>query len=83
MADVGDVSDVSHLVAQMTEQFLEHVIGHSRPGMAQMRVAIYRRSADIHSHVSFVDGLEEFLLSGEGVGQIYISHCRLFLVVRI
>ena len=58
MAYVGDVSDVSHLVTQMLKIAVEDIEGNRRTGVTQMGVAVHRRTADIHSRVPLVNGLE-------------------------
>ena len=60
MSHVGDVSDISHLVAQVAHQSHEHVVGHSRPGMSEVGVAIDCRPADVKSNKSRIDRSENF-----------------------
>ena len=44
---ISYISDIAHLVAKISEEAHQYVIRHRRPGMSQMRFAIYGRSADI------------------------------------
>ncbi len=74
VSDVRDVADITHLVAQILQETEQHVIGDTRTGVAQMGVPIYGRAAYIHAHMSFMDGLEQFLVAGKGIGQIQRSH---------
>ena len=49
------VPDVTDLVAKMTEELEQHIIGHARAGMAKMGISVHGRAADIHSDMPFVD----------------------------
>ena len=70
MSYVGDVADISYLIAEMAEEFDEHVICHAGSGMAEVCVSIYSRTADIKAYMSFIDGLEDFFLSRKRIGYI-------------
>ena len=74
MSHVGDVAHVTHLVAQMPQQFEEHIVGNSRAGMAQMGVAVDGRSAHIHPHPALVNGPENLLLAGERICKSKFAH---------
>ena len=67
MAHVGDVAHIAHLVAQMLEVAEQHIERDGRTGVAQMSVAIHRRAAYIHAHMTFVEGAEEFLRTRQRV----------------
>ena len=67
MSHVGHVAHVAHFVAERPEITEQQVEGHRRPGVSQMRIAIYGRSADIHSHMRGIDRLEGFLAAVERV----------------
>ena len=60
MAHVGDIPDVAYLIAQMRKVAEENVECDCRTGMAQVRVAVYGGSADVHAHVGCVQRLEQF-----------------------
>ena len=62
-----DVADVAHLISEMTEVAEEDVESYGGAGVPEMGVAIYRRSADIHSDTAFVQGSERLLGAGERV----------------
>ena len=47
VSHVGDIAYIAHLIAQMAQIAEKYVEGNSRPGMSQMRVAVYRRAADM------------------------------------
>ena len=79
MAHVGDVAHVAHLVPEVAQQLLQHVVGYARAGVAQMGVAVHRRAAHVHSHATLVDRGEQFLAAGKGVCQIKRSHIDFFL----
>ena len=61
MTYIGDVPHISDLIAKMPEQLAEHIISHSGTGMAKMSLPIDGRTADIHTHVAGVNGLEKLL----------------------
>lgn len=67
MSHVGHVAHVAHLVAERPEITKQQVKGHRRPGVSQMRIAIYGGSADIHPHMRGIDRLEGFLAAVERV----------------
>lgn len=67
MADVGDIPHIAHLVAEMPQKLLQDIIRNSRTCMPEMGVAIYGRSADIHSDTAFIYRYELFFLSGKGI----------------
>ena len=71
---VRDVADIAHLVAQVAEEFAQHVIGHARTGMAEVGVAIDGRAADIHAHMAGMDRLEKFLAAGQRIGNEEFAH---------
>ena len=50
VANVGYVPYVAHLVAQVLEVAEKHVERNGRARVAQVRVAVHRRTAYIHSH---------------------------------
>ena len=60
MAHIGNITHITHLIAQMPEKLEQHVIGHTRSGMTEMGVAIHGRAANIHTHVSRMDRDEQF-----------------------
>ena len=61
MTYIGDVPHISDLIAKMPEQLAEHIVSHPGTGMAQMGFTINGRTADIHSHVTGMNGLEQLL----------------------
>ena len=67
MAHVGNVSYVAHLVAQMFEVTENEVESDGRTCMSQMGIAVNGRAANIHPHVSGIDGFEKFLAPCERV----------------
>jgi hypothetical protein len=70
MSHVCDVADITYLVAKVLEEFHEYIVCHTWPCMTKMRVAIYGRTADIKSHVSLVNRLENLFLSRKRIGDI-------------
>ena len=59
MPHVGNVAHIAHLVAQMLQIAKQEVEGNPRPGMAQMRVAIDRGAAHIHTHLRGMQGFKQ------------------------
>ena len=70
MAHIGDIAHITHLVAQVFQETEQDIVGNAGTGMAQVGVAIHGGAADIHPHMSFVDGFEQFLVPGKGIGQV-------------
>ena len=76
VSHVRDVADIAHPVAQVAQELAEHVVGHARPGVAEVGVAVDGRPADVHPHVAGMDGLEEFLPAGQCIGNEEFAHNR-------
>jgi len=62
MSHICDITNITHLVAQMSEQFEQQIEGYSRTGMSEMSLTINGRTADIHAHTAWVYGFEHFFL---------------------
>jgi hypothetical protein len=58
---IGDVAHIAHFVTQVLKVAEEHIEGDGRAGVAQVGVAIDGGAAHVHAHMTFMDGLEEFL----------------------
>ena len=67
MAHIRDVAHVAHLVTQRLEVTEQQVERHGRTGVTQMRIAVDRRSADIHPDASGRQRLELLLAAGERI----------------
>ena len=65
MPHIGDITHIAHLVAYVSQISEEEVEGDGRTRMPQMSIAIDGGTAYIHTHVSWVQGPEEFLLPRE------------------
>ena len=65
VSHVCNVTHVAHFVSEMLEITEEDVEGDGRARVSEMRVAIYCRSANIHSHVWGVYRLEEHFASSQ------------------
>ena len=74
MAHIGDVAHVAHLVAEVAQKFEEHIVGHSRPCMPEVGVAVDRGAAHVHAHMSRMHRHEKLLLVGKGIRQSEIFH---------
>ena len=58
--DVGDVADIGHLVAQLQQPAVDHVERHHHARMAHVAQVVDGHAADVHAHLSRLDGLEDF-----------------------
>ena len=67
MTHIGDVANVAHLVTDVCEITEYDVESDGWTGMSQMGIAIDRRSAYIHTDVSFVEGFEHFFPSRQRI----------------
>ncbi len=67
MADIRDISDVTHLIAQVTQITEKYVKRDCGASMPQMCVAIYSRPAHIHAHVTIMYRLERHLDARERI----------------
>ena len=67
MAYIRDIAHVAHLVTQRLEVTEQQVEGHGRTGVTQMRIAVDRRSADIHPDAPGRQRLELLLAAGERI----------------
>ncbi len=67
MPHIGDVAHIAHFVAQMGQVAPQHVKGHIRPRMAEVRLAVHRRTAHIQTHMRGRDGFKDFFVATEGV----------------
>ena len=80
MSDVGYVTDIAHLIAQMGQVAEEDVEGYGRTRVAQMRIAIDGRATHIHPHSSGIERLERFFEALEGVidrqSHVAVRLCR-------
>ena len=63
MSHIGYIPDIAHLIAEIPEKAHQYVIRHCRPGMSQMRLAIYRRPANIETDHARMHRSEYFLPS--------------------
>ena len=61
MSHIGYVPDIAHLVSEVPHKAHEHIVCDSRSCMAEMRVSIYCRAADIKSHMPRIYRCEQFL----------------------
>ena len=52
------------------EKLYKYIVSHAWTSVAQMCIAVNCRSADIKSHVSLIDRLENLFLSRKGIGYI-------------
>ena len=78
VAHVGNVAHIAHFISQVLEVAEEDIEGDGRTGVSQVRVAIDRRAADVHTHVWGVQRLEYFLRSAQCV----VNRQLMFHIVR-
>ena len=83
VSNVGDVAHIAHLIAQMSEVAEKHVESDGRTSVSQMRVAIDRRTANIHAYASGVNGFERHLGAREGIvnQECIVSHFLLIFLM--
>ena len=67
MTYVGNVAYITYFVSYMCKITEQQVECDSRAGVSQMRIAIDRRTTDIHAYVGFMQRDKLFLLSCERV----------------
>ncbi len=76
MSDVRNVAYVAHLVARSLEVAEKQVESHRRPGVAQVGIAVDRRTADIHARPARDQGLELLLAARKRiVKRQFRFHC--------
>ncbi len=66
---IRDVPHIADLVAQILEQLEQHIIRNARTRVPKMGIAINRRAAHIHPHMTGLDGLEKLLLPAHRIGE--------------
>jgi hypothetical protein len=73
VVDVGDVARVAHAVLAVTapQQARQHVEHHRRPRVADVRVGVHCRTADVHRHPPGVERFEDFLAAGGRIVQLH------------
>ena len=62
---IGEILDIFHLQAMTSEEASNHIPGHKRTGVADMRVIIWGHATAINADFPFLQGLEFFFLSAE------------------
>src|SRR5690606_22859535 len=67
VVDVGDITDVIHLVTAMTQVTGDHIKGDHHPGMAQVAEVVHRHAAYVHADFAGHQRLESFFLPGQAV----------------
>jgi hypothetical protein len=67
VSDVGNIAYISNLITQITEVPEEDIKSYGRPGMAQMRIAIYCWTAYINSDTRRMKWFENFFAAGKRV----------------
>ena len=67
MPHIGDIAHVTNLVAQMLQVAEYDIERNRRTGMAQMRITVNRRSADIHPDQGRMQRFKGFLFPCQGV----------------
>ena len=67
VADIGYVAYIAYFISYMGKITEQEVECNRRTGMSQMRIAVNRRSTDIHAYVGFMQRNKLFLLSCERV----------------
>ena len=80
VADICYVAYIAYLVSYMSQITEQQVESDSRPCVAQVGVTVNRRTANVHTHMRFVQWDELFLFSCECVINAYwMFHIYLYL----
>ena len=74
VSDVGDVSYVADLEAQMLQIPVDNVERQKGAHVAQVHVAVDGRTAHVHAHEGWVEWLKAFFLPGQAVGDVQGVH---------
>ena len=75
VVDVGEIADIGHPQAAITEIADDHVEGEGGAGMADMAVIIGGDAADIEPDMARLERLERLFLPGEGVEDLDRHSC--------
>ena len=67
MPDIGDITDIAYLIAQMGEVTEEDIEGDGGTSMAQMGITIYSRTADIHTYMRGMERTKQLFPTRERV----------------
>ena len=67
MTYIRDVTNIAHLVTDVLQVAEKYIEGNGRTGMTQMSIAVYGRTAHVHTHSAWGERTEEFLLSAQRV----------------
>ena len=67
MTYIRNVTHIAHLIAQMFQITKHKIEGNGRASMPQMRITIDGGTADIHTDMRGVKGLEALLLTRQSI----------------
>ena len=72
VVDVGDVLDVTHVVRVELQPSAQRVEGNGDQRVAQVAHVVRGDAADVHGHLSVVDGLEGLHAAGQAVVEVQV-----------
>lgn len=81
MTDIGYVTYIAHLVAEMGKIAEEYIKGDCRPRMTEVPVTIYGRTAHIHPDLAFMNRHKALLAACQRV--IMVKSFSLIMTDRI
>ncbi len=67
VVDIRNVADIFDGVPPGPQYTDDHVKDHQNPGVAEVAVVVDRHTANIHTHVSRLQGLKKLLFAGQTV----------------
>ena len=70
MSYVRDIANIAHLVSKFLQEAEQDVVGNTRASVTKMRVSVNGGTAHVHAHMTFMDGLEEFLGAGKRICKV-------------
>ncbi len=75
VVDVGDITDVIHIVTAMAQITRNNIERDHDTGMPQVTEIVDRHATHVHANLTGYEGFEFFFLSGQGVKNL---QCHVF-----
>ncbi len=67
MSGIGDIPHITYVVTEMGKWAENKIEGHEGAHVAEMHIAVNRRTADIHADGFRIDGFEDFFFAAKGI----------------
>jgi hypothetical protein len=74
MPRIGNVANITDLIAQVHQVAVDDIKRNIGPGMSQVTFTANRRSAHIHTHMTWHKGYEFFFISYIGIVNFQLAH---------